>query len=191
MTGRPRDPHVTDRVLTVATEVLATRGLVAFTADEVAASAGVGKASIYRRWRTMTELLVAVVEQLGIRELDYGGWDAGLSTTREDLLRLLTAATTGTSALAEGAVLSQVGIDEKLRQAYARGPVVHFFRACEVARGRARQRGEQWPTLDPVLVGWTSLIYRVATTGAPADPALVEDTVDRVVLPALRAGVPA
>jgi AcrR family transcriptional regulator len=187
--GRPRDPQLAGRVLATATQVLATRGMAGFTADEVAATAAVGKASIYRRWTTLHGLLVDVVEDLGVRDVALAEGMAGLTSTRDDLVRLLTAATTGTRAMAEAAVLSAVGLDADLRRAYARGPVLRFFQASRLAEGRAIERGEPWPALDPVRVGWTSLMCRLQVSH-PGEPEswtdLVEDTVDRVVLPALR-----
>jgi AcrR family transcriptional regulator len=165
--GRPRDPQLAGRVLSTATQILAARGMAGFTSDEIAASAGVGKASIYRRWTTLHGLLVEVIEDLGVRAVTY------------------TEGTSGRRAMAEAAVLSTVGFDADLRQAYARGPVLRFFQASRVAQQRAVDRGEPWPTLDPVQTGWTSLIYRLAVSGH-ASSELVEDVVDRVVLPALR-----
>jgi AcrR family transcriptional regulator len=186
--GRPRDPQLSGRVLSTATQVLAARGMAGFTSDEVAASAGVGKASIYRRWTTLHGLLIEVIEDLGVRDVTYAeGTEQmpGLTTTRDDLVRLFTAATSGRRAMAEAAVLSTVGFDPDLRQAYARGPVLRFFQASRIAQQRAADRGEPWPMLDPVQTGWTSLMYRLAVSG-DASRELVEDVVDRVVLPALR-----
>src|SRR4051794_8620557 len=99
--GRPRDPQLAGRVLTTATQVLAIRGMAGFTADEIAAAAGVGKASLYRRWATIHALLLDVVEDLGVRDVTYVDGMPGLTSTRDDLIRLFTAATSGTRAMAE------------------------------------------------------------------------------------------
>lgn len=48
--GRPRSEQADRAILRAATEVLAERGLGAMSIEEVAARAGVGKATIYRRW---------------------------------------------------------------------------------------------------------------------------------------------
>src|ERR1700689_5196433 len=48
--GRPRSPEADRAILTAAVELLADRGLAAMSIEEVAARAGVGKATIYRRW---------------------------------------------------------------------------------------------------------------------------------------------
>jgi AcrR family transcriptional regulator len=50
--GRPRSDEVDQAILRAASALLSERGLSAMTIEEVAARAGVGKASIYRRWPT-------------------------------------------------------------------------------------------------------------------------------------------
>src|SRR6516164_10304811 len=48
--GRPRSPEADRAILAAALDLLASRGLAAMSIEEVAARAGVGKATIYRRW---------------------------------------------------------------------------------------------------------------------------------------------
>ena len=50
--GRPRSEQVDRAILRAAADLLAERGLTDMTIEEVAARAGVGKTSIYRRWPT-------------------------------------------------------------------------------------------------------------------------------------------
>jgi AcrR family transcriptional regulator len=50
--GRPRSEAADRAILRAATELLAERGLAGMSMEEVAARAGVGKATIYRRWRS-------------------------------------------------------------------------------------------------------------------------------------------
>ena len=53
--------HATDRraaILEAATHLVAESGLDGFSMDDLAARAGVGKATIYRNWRSRAELLV-------------------------------------------------------------------------------------------------------------------------------------
>ena len=49
--GRPRSEEADRAILGAATELLAERGLAGMSIEEVAARAGGGKATIYRRWR--------------------------------------------------------------------------------------------------------------------------------------------
>ncbi len=48
--GRPRSSEADRAILAAAGELLVERGLAAMSIEEVAARAGVGKATIYRRW---------------------------------------------------------------------------------------------------------------------------------------------
>ncbi|HEY5266163.1 MAG TPA: TetR/AcrR family transcriptional regulator [Acidimicrobiales bacterium] len=50
--GRPRSEGVEQAILKAAASLLAEQGLRALTIEDVAARAGVGKASIYRRWHS-------------------------------------------------------------------------------------------------------------------------------------------
>lgn len=57
--GRPRDGRVDALVLETALTLLAEVGPTGLSVEEVATRAGVGKATIYRRWPTKDDLVVA------------------------------------------------------------------------------------------------------------------------------------
>jgi len=63
-TGRPRDPGVDSAILSATLQLLADGGYEALTIEAVAASAGVGKASVYRRHAGKEELVVEAVASL-------------------------------------------------------------------------------------------------------------------------------
>ena len=62
--GRPRDPEADGRILAAASSLILLRGFDSMTVDEVASTAGVGKATVYRRWSRKEDLAVAAMEQL-------------------------------------------------------------------------------------------------------------------------------
>src|SRR4028119_1583104 len=62
--GRPRDPSRDGVIRAAIMRLLADVGYGALTMDAVAAEAGVGKATIYRRWRTKQDLVVDTVSDL-------------------------------------------------------------------------------------------------------------------------------
>jgi AcrR family transcriptional regulator len=62
--GRPRDPEADGRILAAASSLILLRGFESMTVDEVASNAGVGKATVYRRWSRKEDLAVAAMEQL-------------------------------------------------------------------------------------------------------------------------------
>ncbi len=62
--GRPRNPEADGRILAAASALILLRGYESMTVDEVASNAGVGKATVYRRWSRKEDLAVAAMEQL-------------------------------------------------------------------------------------------------------------------------------
>ncbi len=67
--GRPRDPEADGRILAAAASLILLRGFDSMTVDEVATTAGVGKATVYRRWARKEDLAVAAMEQLYLDEM--------------------------------------------------------------------------------------------------------------------------
>lgn len=62
--GRPRDAGLDRRITEAALNVLADSGIAAFTIEAVAQGAGVGKATIYRRYSGRDDVLAAALDQL-------------------------------------------------------------------------------------------------------------------------------
>jgi AcrR family transcriptional regulator len=88
--GRPRDPEADGRILASASSLILLRGFDSMTVDEVATNAGVGKATVYRRWARKEDLAVAAMEQLYRDEMPFP--DTG--SIREDLVAMYTSALT-------------------------------------------------------------------------------------------------
>ncbi|MFF0204555.1 TetR/AcrR family transcriptional regulator [Streptomyces sp. NPDC005017] len=59
--GRPRDPRSHQAILSAATELMIEVGYAATSIGAVAARAGVGKDTVYRRWRGKPELVFDAV----------------------------------------------------------------------------------------------------------------------------------
>src|SRR3982751_1451333 len=92
--GRPRDPSRDGGVRRAILRLLADVGYGALTMDAVAAEAGVGKATIYRRWRTKQDLVVDTIADLNRDEAaapDTGSLEEDLRT----LLHRLAAVING------------------------------------------------------------------------------------------------
>lgn len=58
--GRPRDEQLTEDVLTAAHDILSTEGVASLTLEAVARRAGVSRTAIYKRWRSLADLMVDV-----------------------------------------------------------------------------------------------------------------------------------
>ena len=65
--GRPRDTELDDRVIEAALQVYARHGWAGFNFDAVARAAGCGRPSLYRRWRSKKELMLAALQAFDSR----------------------------------------------------------------------------------------------------------------------------
>lgn len=84
--GRPRSPQVEQAIIEAALSLLAEGGTVeTLSIEAVAARAGVGKSTIYRRWSGKEALLTDAIGNLK-RPLPRPRGDS----VREDLIRVLT-----------------------------------------------------------------------------------------------------
>jgi len=82
--GRPRSEQAEQAIIDAALELFAERGVEGVCVEAVAARAGVGKATIYRRWASKEELLIAALGSLKSPMSDPHG-----ATVREDLVELV------------------------------------------------------------------------------------------------------
>lgn len=92
--GRPRDPEADGRILAAASSLILLRGYESMTVDEVASSAGVGKATVYRRWARKEDLAVAAMEQLYRDEMpppDTGAIRTDLEATYRSILNFVNS----------------------------------------------------------------------------------------------------
>lgn len=81
--GRPRSEEAHQAILDATLELLVEVGFSALTVEGVASRAGVGKATIYRRWPSKLPLVVEAFGQLpGFEEADTG-------SVAEDLKQML------------------------------------------------------------------------------------------------------
>jgi AcrR family transcriptional regulator len=63
--GRPRSAQAERAILTAALDLIAERGPEGLGIEQVAARAGVGKATIYRRWPGKEDMLLDAIATLG------------------------------------------------------------------------------------------------------------------------------
>jgi AcrR family transcriptional regulator len=84
--GRPRRAGADETILTATLELLGEAGVAGLSMDVVAQRAGVGKATIYRRWPSKEAL---ILDTLRTMSTPLGDPDTG--DLREDLLSYLAA----------------------------------------------------------------------------------------------------
>ena len=85
--GRPRDARADSAILEAALDLLAEVGPTGMSVEEVATRAGVSKATIYRRWPTKDDLVVASLGAL----ISVLPQDVPAGSTREGILFLVDA----------------------------------------------------------------------------------------------------
>jgi AcrR family transcriptional regulator len=78
--GRPRRRTADDAITRAARDLLAERGFQAATIEAIALRAGVGRNTIYRRWRSKEELIADALREL---TTDFAAW------AEDDLYSLL------------------------------------------------------------------------------------------------------
>ncbi|MDL2078195.1 TetR/AcrR family transcriptional regulator [Streptomyces sp. GXMU-J15] len=179
--GRPRDERVDRAVLGAVVALVAEGGLATVTMDAVALRAGVGKMTIYRRWPTKQDLLIAAAEaRVGPLSVpDLGDFRAELRVVLETRLKVyrepgidrLLAAVIGAAAEAD-AVRSAYG-------AYSARVMAETRNILE--RGIAR--GEVRPDTDVRSVATmvaAPLVFRLVGEMEQPDGALVDTVVELV-----------
>jgi AcrR family transcriptional regulator len=188
--GRPRDAGAQAVILAAAAEVLGELGPAGFTVDAVAARAGCGKATIYRRWPSRAALMLEAVQRMG---LDHTDIDSG--SIRDDLVSLLVGLATKLTSTPAGrlfvAVVAEAAGNEAMR-VFLRGFVEERQAAAAGLVQRAIDRGELPASVDPLQVVEMlggPLFSRLLTRGEVPDRAFIEWTVD-VVVAGLTGGPP-
>lgn len=187
--GRPRDARAGQAIIEATQQLLGDVGYDALSIEGVAERAGVGKATIYRRWGGKEVLVMAAVEALyeHVELRDTGDLRADL----QFLVRGAHRVFTGTAA---GAVLPQlishvVG-RTPLGQAYMDTVMGPRLQAAHDLIERARARGELRVDLD-VAVAVSGLVGPLmfwVLTGMIAEQG--PDLPDRIVHQALAGMLP-
>jgi AcrR family transcriptional regulator len=146
--GRPRSEEAHRAILDATLDLLVEVGFSAMTVEGVANRAGVGKATIYRRWPSKLPLVVEAFGQLpGFEEVDTG-------SLTEDLKKMLRAYLQAFNSSPLSAVLPSLAGERahnpelsELFEPVSKGRRQPLVRAFE----RAVDRGEVAPDLDVEL----------------------------------------
>lgn len=170
--GRPRDPEAEPRIRRYAVQLLLERGFEGMTVDDVAEAAGVGKATIYRRWASKELLANDAMADLFDLEIP----DADTGSIAGDLRQIYRVALTFANSEYGRAMIrlavSEANRDERSAAIY-RGVLERRIELTRQALERARARGEPIKsTADPVLmVEWMAGVFVIrALTGQPMPP---------------------
>jgi AcrR family transcriptional regulator len=181
--GRPREARADRAIIAATIDLMAERGVSAIRMHEVAERAGVGKATIYRRYRTKDELITDAVGSL-VSEIEIP--DSG--STRSDLQMLMLQ----TVELYKGSLAAK--LMPTLISEMSRNPELAVVARDRFLTGRRAalrtvfergvRRGDQRRGLDielalDVLAG--PVFYRLLITGGPIDAHLADGVVELIL----------
>jgi AcrR family transcriptional regulator len=182
-TGRPREERADRAILAAALQLIAEHGVRDLRMDDVAERARVGKATIYRRYRSKDELVAAAVAAL-VSEITVP--DTG--STRADLLALMRSAVDVYSGSVEAGVMPSLvdamSRDVELARLVREGFLAQRRAALRAVLERGIERGDLARDLDlelalDVLGG--PLFYRLLITGGPIDRQLADGVVELIL----------
>ena len=171
--GRPRSERSHLAIVKATLELLVEVGYARITMEEVQRRAGVGKATIYRRWASKEELVKDAIQHFsaelpvpdtGSLKGDY----AAISTA------LVAIARDRNAALVMPRLLAEASRDPDLHAIFYTQLVEPRRRVARIALERARDRGELREDVDleltiDMLAG--PIVYRFLITGGDLAPA--------------------
>ena len=182
--GRPRDVRHDQAILDSTLEILRKQGYGGLTIDGVAAHAGVGRPTIYRRWPSKPALVVAAMVEsarLAIPEIDTG-------TLRDDLLSVqrhqIDLMSVPENRRLTAGLIADLTADPRLAESYVR----QYLEPRRAVVWRVLQRGVDRGELDAgadfaliyeLLIG--VLFIRSVVWGKPLGPDVAENTVDVIL----------
>jgi AcrR family transcriptional regulator len=179
--GRPRSAEADRAILRAAVDLLADEGYGGVTMEGVAARAGVGKATVYRRWPCKSALVVDAIDTC--REHAPQPPDTG--SVREDLLVFVRGfmhhLRTSDAGRVMPALVAELARSPELASAFREGFVAPRRAKVLEAVRRGVERGEVREGVDAELVAdgvVALLMHRFLITGMPIDDELPERVVD-------------
>ncbi|WP_245718252.1 TetR/AcrR family transcriptional regulator [Nocardia miyunensis] len=190
--GRPRDRVREVEILECVLELLGEVGFDALTFEAVARRARASKATLYRRWETKRDMVVAAIKAGPASGNSADAVDTG--SLRGDLIALCERLDTTMRAADApmSLMLLQAGledpelcrhIEETTGPTGAKLPAAVLSAA--IARGELPEGAQPFPYEE--ITGSVLLLRRL--NGLPAGPEYLGHLVDAILIPALRASV--
>ncbi len=161
--GRPRDRDADHRITLAAAELMLERGYDGTTVDDVAARAGVGKATVYRRWESKEDLAVAAMESLyaqAMPEADTGSVVADLTESYRSVLTFVN--TPAGTAFLRSSIAESVR-DERIASLFRQSSERREEQSRQTLR-RGVERGEVRADFDvDIAVQWLAGLLALRT----------------------------
>lgn len=159
-------------VLDATRDLLADDGFGKLTVEGVAARSGVAKTTIYRRYRSRTDLALAVLLDM-VDDVSTRPYVQDTGTELTELVdRTVELMCTSVMGRIMKGLVSEVAADPELAQVYRERVVSHRLADVSALVERGISRGELRADLDPEMV--TDLLlgpiyYRFFLSGSPMD----------------------
>jgi AcrR family transcriptional regulator len=191
--GRPLDLSRDADILDAALDVLAEEGFDGMTIDMVAARAKAGKATLYRRWPSKTELVVDAVACMKNKDIDFDDLP-NTGTLRGDLVAMIKPPTLRDAEKklrVMSGLVSLLARNPELAEAARLAVVAPRAEINRRMLQRAIDRGEISADVDIATVASISpsmVTYRTIMLGKPVDREFLIGIIDKVILPAVGLG---
>jgi AcrR family transcriptional regulator len=186
--GRKRDHTRDPEILEAALEVLSEEGYEGMTVDMVATRAKAGKATLYRRWPSKSELVVDAVACMKSVDLDNLP-DTG--TLRGDLVAMIKTPSIKDAEKKLRIMAGLVSLLERepgLADAAHEAIVAPRVKANRILFQRAVDRGEISTSVDVDLLSNVSSAmanYRTLILRKPVDRTFLVSIIDGIIMPAV------
>ncbi len=167
--GRPRDPAVDRAIFESARSVLAQRGFTGTSMDEIASRAGIGKDTLYRRYRSKEDVVLRLLKELSEENVPMPALEDpryALFVFLQDIVRVNERTDLG--AIIAGIVGESARnhrLAEEFRQFWA-GRRRILARLVRKVLTAAATEDEVEVIMDHIL---GPIYYRLLLTGAPLD----------------------
>jgi AcrR family transcriptional regulator len=184
--GRPRDPETDRAILQATIELLGEEGYEGLSIEGVAARAGVGKTTVYRRWPSKAPLVVDAIKRY--KSPEDPAPPRGDESTRDALVRVLShfirAMGHSESGRMMAGLVAEISRNPELAQAVRNGILEHRRSFVFAVLSRGVELGEIRPDVDVELVADMlagPMVMRILLTGGAITPRLVRQIVDTML----------
>jgi AcrR family transcriptional regulator len=184
--GRPRDPGRDEAIIDATIDVLVADGYDNLTIDHVAATAGVGKTTIYRRWASKAELVIDAMKT--IKPLSDGIDTGTLDGDLEQMIAFACGPKSTRAMQVMVSICSALPREPDLLEAFRIGSTEPRVARITAVLERARDRGELPDHVDiPMAASLVPslMLQHALMTGKPAGRDYAERVMRSVLLPML------
>jgi AcrR family transcriptional regulator len=178
--GRPRDPAVDQAIIDAARSVIARKGFTGTSMDEIVRQAGVGKDTLYRRWKSKEDLALHVLKVMAEENVPA----PELDDARYALFVFLQAIRTVNLDTDAGPVIAGVVGESARNERLAAGFRQFWRERREIPAGLVSQIAPVGTTEEEIEVILDHILgpiyYRLYLTGAPIDDEYLWDLIGTI-----------